>query len=368
MSGSISEKEERKRRNEVKKEFTLNFEKKLAKLILPKIQFKGNISKRKLIKEKVFCGFVSNLNIFKNYIILTVRSELQFYTKDLKLIFSQKFFNNERENVLAINLINDETVVVSATDKVRVFNFYEKEPTKITSELIQEIEGTELYGINEKLSNGYLLLGGIDRKFRFYELQNENNQKISKDNKYQLVFSIDKVHNVYDDDIPGVVDLNNGRIFSWENDDKNIKVIQYYPPPKVGIIKSKKNICLHNAGLINDKYLLLMGLKYPKFISWLMDTETLEIVKKWETPQNDCFNCLLCENKFIYSSNKRIACDEFCIYKGGFYRKNIYEAYFNEDKTEDFHKRFGVHIFLNENTFITNDFDGKLMIFSCEQD
>jgi len=365
---SISEKEERKRRNEVKKEFTLKFEKKIAKLVLPKIQFKGNLSKRKLIKEKIFRGFVSNLNIFKNYIILTVKSELQFYTEDLNLIFSQKFFINEKERVICLNLINDETIVVSSTNKVRIFNFYEKEPTKITSELIQEIEGTEFYGINKKLSNGYLLLGGIDRKFHFYELQNENNQKISKDNKFQLFFIIDKVHNVYDDDIPGVVDLNNGRIFSWENDDKNIKVIQYYPPPKVGIIKSKKDICLHNAGLINDKYLLLMGLKYPKFLSWLMDTETLEIVKKWETPQNDFFNCLLCENKFIYSSNKRIACDEFCIYNGGFYRKTLCEIYFNEDKREDFRKRFGVHTFLNENTFITSDFGGKLMIFSCEND
>jgi len=362
-----SKKEEQKRKNEVKKQFTLNFEKKIAKLIPPKLQFKGNVSKRKLIREKVFSGYISNLHIFKNYIIFTVKSVLYFYTEDLKLIFSQVLSTKEREHVLCLNLINDETIVVSTTDKVRIFNFYEKEPTKITSELIQEIEGTEYFGINEKLSNGYLLLGGIDRKFRFYELQNKNNQKISIYNKYQSVFSINKVHNVYDDGIPGVVDLNNGRIFSWGNDDKNIKVMQYYPPSKVGIIKSKNGICLHNAGLICDKYLLLMGLRYPKFYSWLMDTETLDIVKKWETPQNDCFDCLLCENKFIYSSNKRIACDEFCIYKGGFYRKTIYESYFNEDKTEDFFKRFGVYTFLNENTFITSDFKGKLMIFSCEE-
>ena len=79
-----SKKEEQKRRNEVKKQFTLNFEKKIAKLIPPKLQFKGNVSKRKLIREKVFSGYISNLHIFKNYIIFTVKSVLYFYTEDLK--------------------------------------------------------------------------------------------------------------------------------------------------------------------------------------------------------------------------------------------------------------------------------------------
>lgn len=152
------------------------------------------------------------------------------------------------------------------------------------------------------------------------------------------------------------------------NDDNNIKVIQYYPPSKVGIIKSQNKIGLHNAGLISDKYLILMGLLYPTYYSWLMDTETLEIVKKWKTPQNDSFNCLLCENKFLYSSTYRIGCDEFYIENGEFKRKTIYETYFKEDKSEDFDGSFGVSTFLDETTFIALDFDGKLMFFSCEQD
>ena len=370
--GSNSEEnkdEEDSRRNEVRKEFTLNFEKKIAKLIPPKLQFKGNISKRKLIKEQVFEGFVSNLNIFRNYILLTVASELRFYKKDvtLTLVFSLEKFVKQDEEIFSLNLINDETIVIATTDRVRVYNFYEKEPSKITSELIQEITGTELYGVNEKLNNGLLLIGGYDRKYGFYELPN-NNERVSKDNKYQLSFSIDKVHNVYDDDAPGIVDLNNGRLFSWLNDDNNIKVIQYYPPSKVGIIKSQNKIGLHNAGLISDKYLILMGLLYPTYYSWLMDTETLEIVKKWKTPQNDSFNCLLCENKFLYSSTYRIGCDEFYIENGEFKRKTIYETYFKEDKSEDFDGSFGVSTFLDETTFIALDFDGKLMFFSCEQD
>jgi len=53
---------------------------------------------------------------------------------------------------------------------------------------------------------------------------------------------------------------------------------------------------LHNAGLISDKYLLLMGLTLltlTKYYSWLMDTETLEIVHKWRSPQDDSFMCTL---------------------------------------------------------------------------
>ena len=124
--------------------------KKIAKLIPPKLQFKGNISKRKLIKEQVFEGFVSNLNIFRNYLLLTVDSELRFYKKDitLTLIFSLEKFVKQNEEVFSLNLINDETIVIATTDRVRVYNFYEKEPSKITSELIQEITGTELYGVD----------------------------------------------------------------------------------------------------------------------------------------------------------------------------------------------------------------------------
>ena len=125
---------------------------------------------------------------------------------------------------------------------------------------------------------------------------------------------------------------------------------------------------LHNAGLICDKYLLLMGLTYPLYYSWLMDTETLEIVKEWKTPQNDSFNCSLGLNKFIYSSSSRIACDEFKVEKGKFIRNNLYETYFNEDKTEDWRNRFGVDIFLDEKTFVAIDFNGVIQVFYCDKD
>jgi len=165
---------------------------------------------------------------------------------------------------------------------------------------------------------------------------------------------------------PGVEDLNNGRIFSWLNDDNNIKIIEYFPTQR--IIKNMNGYGLHNARLICDKYLLLMGLTYPIYNSWLMDTETLDIVKEWKTPQNDCFNCSLGLNKFIYSSTYRIACDEFIVKNGKFIRKNLYETYYNEDKTEDWENSFEVLLFLDEKTFITIDFNGVIKIFYCDKD
>ena len=352
-----------KRRNEVRVEFTKNFKKKLAKFKPPKINFKGNISKRKLIKQKNnFEGkFTSHLILFKNYIIITVESAIHFYDYNLNLIFNNKFVQGDEE-ILCLNPINNETIICGTSNRVLVVNFYEKTEKQITLEIIQEIKDTEFYALNEKLNNGYILLGGFDRKYAFYEIININNKL-----KLQLMHKIEKVHNVYDDDSPDIVDLNNGRLFSWLNDDNNIKIIEYGSKPR--IIKSMNGYGLHNAGLLNDKYLLLMGLTYPKYYSWLMDTETLEIVHKWRTPQNDSFMCALSENKFLYGSDKRIACDEFYIDKEKFKRKNIYNSNFNDNMEDiDWKDTFGIRDFLNETTFVTLDFNGTLMIFQCDKD
>ena len=362
-----SDKEDSKR-NQVRKEFTLEFEKKIAKFIPPKIQFKGDLLKRKIIRELNFGEiFISNLTLFKNYILLTVDSSLHFYDQMLKLIFDHKFVDPGQE-VLSLTNYNDETIIMGAEDKVIVINFYEKN-NQITYEVIQEFKETEFYSINTKLGYGFLLLGGMDRKYGFF-LPVHKKEKISKDNKFELIFKIIKVHNVYDDDSPDVVDLNNGRIFSWLNDDKNIKVIEYYrknKPNRPRIIKSMNGYGLHNAGLICDKYLLLMGLTYPKYYSWLMDTETLEVVYTWNTPQNDSFMCVLAENKFLYGSETRIALDELSFADGKFTRKKIFESKYKEGISEDDWKEgYGIREFLNENTFVTfNMMDGRFMIFEC---
>ena len=355
-----------KKRNEVRKAFKLKFEKKIAKYVPPKIAFKGNISKRQLLTKKVFESEygASNLLLFNNYIILTEESVLYFYNKIFKQIFSEKFFEDDKEEILTLNAIDNQTIVIGATDKVRIVNFYEKKPGQITYELIQEIKDTKFYALNEKLSNGYLLIGGYDRKYAFYELKNKKD-KVSLVNQYKLVNKVELVHNVYDDDTPGIVDLNNGRIFSWLNDDKNIKVLDYTPQQR--IIYSKNGYGLHNAGLVSDKYLLLMGLIYPQYYTWVMDTESLEIVYKWKTPQNDSFMTALSENKFLYGSESRLACDEFSVENNQFKRKMIYEDYYCKDKEESWEDSFGVRDFLNEKTFITINVAGKMMVYYCKE-
>ena len=376
LSGE-EEKSENKRRNEVRKEFTKEFSKKLAKYIPPKINFKGNVSKRKLIKEIDFNDkFVSNLTLFKNYILITVESTLHFYTRDLKLIFENKFVEEDDE-ILSLNPINDETIIFGTYKRVLVLNFYEKQVKQITFEIIQEIKDTKFYSLNVKLYKGYILIGGMDRKYAFYEIINKK-EKISKSNKLQCMYKIDRVHNVYDDDCPDIVDLHNGRIFSWLNDDKNIKVIEYIHKPR--IIKSMNGYGLHNAGLISDRYLILMGLTYPKYYTWVMDTETLEIVHKWKTEYNDSFMCTLSENKFLYGDESRLAYDEFSVKEGKFERKTIYESryvdkigdnntdIYNESFSDDWKTSYGIRYFLNENSFVTYNMKGILMIYHCNID
>ena len=163
------EEKDDKIRNEVRKEFNLKFEKKIAKYIPPKIIFKGDVSKRSLLTKKVFVSKygASNIILFKKYIVLTEESVLYFYNKIFKPIFSKNFLENAKkeEEILSLNAIDDQTIVIGATDKVRIVNFYEKMRNQITCEIIQEIKDTQFYAINEKLSNGYLLLGGVDRKY-----------------------------------------------------------------------------------------------------------------------------------------------------------------------------------------------------------
>jgi len=162
---------------------------------------------------------IFNLTLFKNYILITVDSVLYFYDYNLKEIFKNKFVKGSDE-ILSLNPINNETIIFGTFERVLVINFYEKTDNQITFEIIQEIKDTEFYGVNEKLNNGYILIGGMDRKYSFYEIINNNNKL-----QIQLIHKIEKVHNVYDDDCPAIVDLNNGRIFSWLNDDKNIKIM-----------------------------------------------------------------------------------------------------------------------------------------------
>lgn len=260
---------------------------------------------------------------------------------------------------------NDETIIIGTEDKVIVINFYEKNK-QITYEVIQEIKEREYYSLNTKLSYGFLLLVGIDKKYGFFQPVHKK-EKINKNNKFELIFKIHIVHNNDLFNIPTVVDLNNGRIFSGLSKNCNIKVIEYYrtnKPNRPRIIKSMNGPEVYNAGLLCDKYLLLMG---SDNYFWLMDTETLEIVYIWNTPENDSFMCVLSENIFLYGSETRLAIDELSFVDGKFIKKTIFESEYKQGNTDnDGEKSYIIRDFLNENTFVASNEDIGLMIFQCE--
>ena len=318
------------------------FEKKLAQFIPPKVAFKGDFSQRSLIIKKEFSPrYISNLTLFQHNILITIDSELQIYNKIFKLIFTNKFGKN-KDDILSLNPINEETISIACLYEVYIVNFYQRN-NKITYEIIQNINDSNLYEVNKLLNNGYLILGGSDKKYSFYKKE-KNNEPINANNKYILLNQILIGHYLDYEYYPAVIDLNNGRILSSSSYDNNIKIIEYYPEQR--IIKNIDDYMLFNARLISGKYVLLMGLDYPKYYSWLMDTETFEFVKKWETPDDDLIECVLGENLFLYSSSDRLAIDELTVEDGEFIRKTKHK--FNLEKNE----KFEAITFLNENKFI----------------
>ena len=319
-------------------------------------KFKGNFAQRSLIIKRDFSPrYISNLTLFQNNILITIDRELQIYNKLLKIIFSQKFGKN-KDDILSLNPINNETISIACFYEVYIVNFY-KENKKITYEIIQEINGCHLYEVNETLNNGYLILGSSDKKYSFYKKEKEE-EKINLNNQYVPVNQILIDYYIDNEYYPVVIDLNNGRILSYSNYDSNIKIIEYYPEQK--IIKNIDDYILFNAKLISDKYVLLMGLDYPKYYTWLMDTETFEFVKEWETADDDLIECVLGENLFLYSSSERIAVDKIIKKDEEFIRETKYTH--NLEKSEKF---LSIKI-LNENTFIAINSETQLKIYYCK--
>ena len=342
---------------------------KYAKFIPPEIEFNGNITKMEIL-TKVILGysFASHPLFFMGYYVIRLNKGLAFYnTNTYTEVYKQDFTDDE---IFVVKKIDDDTLLINDNNSARIIRFYENEPKKITYEVIQEIKETEYYYLGEKLSNGLLLLGGYDKKYVFYRLEHyEAENKVSKDNLYKKVGEIEHVHNVYDDDVPHIIDLNKGYLFSMMNDDKNIKLIQYEDEFK--IIKSWDGYTLHDAGLISDKYIVLKGLTYPKYYTWLLDLEKLEIVKTWETPNNDSFVQVIAKNKFLTGTDNRFALQEIKEENGNFEMKDLMVTGF-----QGFERFYG-NVFLDEKTFITlaedkysaeHDYQSPtyIVVFNCE--
>ena len=344
-----------------------------AKYIPPEIEFKGDITKMKII-SKVVLGYVfaSRPMYFLGYFVICIDKGLSFYNMNTyNLVFQANFAEGEEE-ILSFKKMDEDTLIITNDKCAKIIRFYENEPKKITFEVIQEFKDTNYYYMGEKLSNGYLLLGGGDKKYVFYKLEHhEADQKINKENLYQKIGEIENVHNVYDDDVPHIIDLNNGYLFSFMNDDNNIKIIQYEGDFK--IIISIDGYTLHDACLISDRYIVLKGLTYPKFYTWLFDLEQLKVVKTWETPCNDGFIQVTSQNRFLTGDpdRKRFALQEIKEENGDFILKDVYETNF-----QGFESFFG-NIFLDDKTFITlaedkysavEDYKSPsyIVVFKCE--
>ena len=153
------EDEDDKKRAEVLQEFSLGFEKKIAKYIPPKIKFEGDIRKKTIVNQKnLDDNYASSLKMFKNYFIYYTTNSLKILNKDLKLVFSEKIIQDDNE-IFDFTIINDETIALVVSDKVRIMHLKEEKIDQFTYEIIQEIKDTELfYCLGGILNNGYLLL------------------------------------------------------------------------------------------------------------------------------------------------------------------------------------------------------------------
>ena len=322
---------------------------KLAKFNAPNIEFKGDITKMKILHKIPFNFFqASKLQFFKGYILLNVGNgiallELETY----KTIFRKEF---EEEAIITLNKIDEDSLVMASLDKIRIIKFEEKQPKNITFEIIQEICDTCLYYAGLILSNDLLLVAGEDRKFVFYQLEKYNtDKKFSKNNLYKKVGEIYNVHKVLEEDLPNVIDLNNGLLLSYTHCGADIKICQYDGGFKLiyDLVKYEWD----TAELISNKYVILSGLGGADCSICLFDVEKLEIVKTWETSNRDCFIQPICENKFFAGSNERFAICEI--------KEENNEITFNDVYVTDYQgfDIFSYPLVLDEKTFLTCAFD-----------
>ena len=346
---------------------------KYGKFIPPKIEFKGDITKMKIVtKVKLGYAFASRPLFFMGFLVFHFDKSLAFYNQNTFNLIAKISFAGEEEEIYSFKPIDKDTLLITNDSSARIIRFSVPEPKKIEYEVIQEIKETKYYYLGEKLSNDLIVLGGYDKKYCFYKLEHyEADKRVSKDNLYKKIGEIENVHNVYDDDTPHIIDLNSGYLFSMMNDDNNIKLIQYEGDFK--IITSFDGYTLHDAGLISDRFIVLKGLTYPKYYTWLFDLEKLKIVKEWETQYNDCFVQITSENRFLTGipDQSRFALQEIKEENGDYFLNDVYVTDY-----QGFESFFG-NIFLDEKSFITiaedkyseeEDYKSPcyVVIFKCE--
>lgn len=249
-------------------------------------------------------SLVDRIVFFKNYFLINLGNGIAFLEKDTyKIIFKQEL---EVEEIQGINIIDEDTLIIISLDKLRLIRFEEKEPKKFTYEIIQEICDTELYYAGIILSNGLLLAAGEDEKYSFYKLEKyDNDKKLSKNNLYKKIGEVENVHKVLIEDLPTIIDLNNGFIISFTHCGSDIAVVQY--DEEIKLIKKiiEKKYEWDTAELISDKYVLFKALGTPDYNTCLFDVEKLELVKTWDNDNRDYLIQPVSQNKFFAGSDER---------------------------------------------------------------
>ena len=324
---------------------------KLAVFNSPKIEFKGDITKMKVLHKIPYeTSHLDRIVSFKGYFLVNLGNGIAFLEKDTyKIIFKQEL---EVEEILGINLIDEDTFIIISFDKLRIIRFEEKEPKKFTYEIIQEICDTELYYAGIILSNDLLLAAGEDEKYSFYKLEKyETDKKLSKNNLYKKIGEVKNVHKVLIEDLPSIIDLNNGLIISYTHCGSDIAVVQYDEEIKLvkKIIEQKYE--WDTAELISDKYVLFKALGTPDYNTCLFDVEKLELVKAWDTDIRDNFIQPICQNKFFTGSDKRFTISEL---KEENEEVDIKEIFVSDYQGFDC---FAYPFILDEKSFLTCAFD-----------
>ena len=324
---------------------------KLAVFKSPKIEFKGDITKMKILhKIPIETFHLDKIIIFKNYFLINLGNGIAFLEKDTyKIIFKQEF---EVEEIHGINIIDEDTLIIVAFDKLRIIRYEEKESKKFTYEIIQEICDTDLYYAGFILSNGLLLAAGEDEKFSFYKLEKyDTDKKLSKNNLYKKIGEVENIHKVLIEDLPNIIDLNNGFIISFTHCGSDIAVVQY--DEEIKLVKKiiEKKFEWDTAELISDKYVLFKALGTPDYNTCLFDVEKLEIVKTWDTDIRDFFIQPIGKNKFFTGSDTRFA---LCELKEDNDEIIIKEIFVTDYQGFDC---FAYLFILDEKSFLTRAFD-----------
>ena len=317
----------------------------------PKIEFKGDITKMKILHKIPYEAYhLDRILLFKNYFLINQGKGIAFVEKDTyKIIFSQKI---EVEEIQEINIIDEDTFIIVAFDKLRIIRFEEKEPKKFAYEIIQEICETELYYAGMILSNGLLLAAGEDEKFSFYKLEKYDiDKKLSKNNLYKKIGEVENVHKVLMEDLPRIIDLKNGFIISFTNCFSDIAVVQYNK--EFTLIKKiiENTLEWDTAELISDKYVLFTGVGNGVCNTCLFDVEKLELVNTWDHDDRIFFLHAIGKNKFFEGNDKQFKLCELKEDNGEFIIKEIFVTDY---------QGFDVFVYpfiLDEKSFLTCAYD-----------